>query len=242
MGQELAQIIAMPKRETCSKMSEDCFATGCCDVVGYNCFTTKPGKAQCLKNCTPSATQSCTQPQGIMDPILQDAVPVGQKMYCFSVYTKETGSSKPSHELEILQHQKSQNLGIFQCDYSAVFSDVSVEVGGGMMTTVVTDVEGDWHFAKRKISGTWVNTGMFTQIWKKIAEAGEYRNADWVLKLDADAIFIANRMKVWLKQNELVPPAGIYLENCKYVDYVDSDEVARPYSTGVSRKVLGAAA
>merc|ERR1712018_565608 len=101
----------------------------------------KPGKAQCLKNCTPSATQSCTQPQGMMDPILQDAVPVGQKMYCFSVYTKETGSSKPSHELEILQHQKSQNLGIFQCDYSAVFSDVSVDVGGGMMTTVVTDVE-----------------------------------------------------------------------------------------------------
>jgi len=217
--QDLAQIIAMPKRETCSKMSEDCFATGCCDVVGYNCFTTKPGKAQCLKNCTPSATQSCTQPQGIMDPILQDAVPVGQTMYCFSVYTKDTGSSKPSYELEILQHQKSQNLGIFQCDYSAVFSDVSVEVGGGMMTTVVTDVEGDWHFAKRKTSGTWINTGMFTQIWKKIAEAGEYQNADWVLKLDADAIFIANRMKVWLKHNELVPPPGIYLENCKYVDY-----------------------
>merc|ERR1712161_128555 len=41
-------------------------------------------------------------------------------------------------------------------------------------------------FAKRKVSGTWVNTGMFSQIWK---------------------------------QNELVPPAGIYLENCKYVDY-----------------------
>jgi len=60
---------------------------------------------------------------------------------------------------------------------------------------------------------------MFTQNWKKIAEAGEYQSADWVMKVDADAIFIANRMKVWLKQNELVPPAGIYLENCKYVDY-----------------------
>merc|ERR1712242_58588 len=66
--------------------------------------------------------------------------------------------------------------------------------------------------AKRKMGGTWINTGMFTQIWKKIAEAGEYQNADWVMKLDADAIFIANRMRVWLKQNELVPPAGIYLE------------------------------
>merc|ERR1712029_1052177 len=70
-----------------------------------------------------------------------------------------------------------------------------------------------------KTSGTWINTGMFTQIWKKIAEAGEYQKADWVMKLDADAVFIANRMKVWLKQNELVPPAGIYLENCKFVDY-----------------------
>jgi len=217
--QELTQIIARPKRESCSKRTEDCFATGCCDVVGYNCFTTKPGQARCLSNCTPSATQSCTQPQGIMDPILQDAVPVGQKMYCFSVYTQDTGSTKQSHELEILQHQHSQHLGLFQCDYSDVFSDVSVEVGSGYMTTVVTDVEGDWHFAKRKVSGTWVNTGMFTQIWKKIAEGAKYQNADWVLKLDADAIFVPNRMRVWLKTNELVPPAGIYLENCKNVDY-----------------------
>jgi len=80
----------------------------------------------------------------------------------------------------ILQDQKPQNLGIFQCDYSAVFSDVIVEVGGGMMTTVVMDVEGEWHFATRKISGTWVNTAMFTQIWKKIAEAGEHQDTDCV--------------------------------------------------------------
>merc|ERR1719203_2218823 len=92
-----------------------------------------------------------------MDPILQDAQPVGQSMYCFSVYTKDTGSTKQSHELEILQHQKEQHLGIFQCEYSAVFSDVSVDVGQGMMTKVVTDVEGDWHFAKRKDTGSWGN-------------------------------------------------------------------------------------
>merc|ERR1712238_99829 len=175
--------------------------------------------ARCLKNCTPSATQSCTQPQGIMDPILQDAQPVGQSMYCFSVYTKDTGSTKQSHELEILQHQHQQQLGIFQCEYSDVFSDISVQVGQGLMTKTVTDVEGDWHFAKRKVSGTWVNTGMFSQIWKQISTDGKYQNADWVLKVDADAIFVPNRMRVWFKQNELVPPAGIYLENCKYVDY-----------------------
>jgi len=118
-----------------------------------------------------------------------------------------------------LKYQKANNLGIFQCDESDVFSDVSEDVGSGMMTTVVSDVEGDFHFAKRKSTGAWVNTGMFIQVWRKIAEGGKYQNADWVLKLDADAVFVPNRMRVWLKQNNLVPPSGIYLENCKYVDY-----------------------
>ena len=50
--QDLAQIIAKPKRATCSKRTEDCFAAGCCDVVGYICFTTKTGQARGLKNCS----------------------------------------------------------------------------------------------------------------------------------------------------------------------------------------------
>ena len=88
------------------------------------------------------------------NPYLAECCPSGDKVYCFFVYTKDTGSSKPSHELDILKHQHSQHLGIFQCDYSDIFSDFSMEVGSGMMTEVVTDVEDDWHFAKRKLSGT----------------------------------------------------------------------------------------
>merc|ERR1719422_2549879 len=82
--QELAQIIAKPRRGQCSSTKEDCFGTGCCDVVGYTCYQTKPGAAKCLKNCTPSATQLCTQPQSIMEHVLQDASPVGTNLYCFS--------------------------------------------------------------------------------------------------------------------------------------------------------------
>ena len=40
-----------------------------------------------------------------------------------------------------------------------------------------------------------------------------------MLKVDADAIFMPIRMRVWSKQDLLVPPAEIYLENFKYVDY-----------------------
>lgn len=217
-GEELVQIIAKPKRGACSKWNEDCFSTGCCAVVGYNCFTTEPGRAQCSKNCTPSPVRSCTQPQGIMDHILQDAVHQGTFLYCFSVYTKNTGSTKPSYELDILKYAHAKQASIFACDRSDVFSDVSVEVGPNLHTIMVKDVEGDFHFAKRKVSGTWVNTGMFTQVWRAIAARGAYQQANWVAKVDADAVFVPNRLRKWLS-TQRVPTPGVYLENCKFVDY-----------------------
>ena len=60
---------------------------------------------------------------------------------------------------------------------------------------------------------------MFSQIWRKISDAQRYQSTDWVLKVEVDAIFMPIRMRVWFKQDVLVPPAGIYLENFKYVDY-----------------------
>merc|ERR1712045_629120 len=113
------------------------------------------------------------------------------------------------------QGQHARNIGIFNCEQSDVFADVDVEVGPGLRTIQVSDVEGDFHLAKRKTSGTWVNTGMFTQIWKKITK---HAYTDWVAKVDADAVFIPNRLRSWLGE-QLVPTNGIYLENCKYVDY-----------------------
>ena len=103
----------------------------------------------------------------LLDPILQDAVPARQTPYCCCVYTEDTCSSKPSHELDSLKHQHQHPLASCMRP-SYVFTDVSVEVGPGRMTQVVTDVEGVWHFAKKKLSGTWVSTGMFNHVWKKI--------------------------------------------------------------------------
>jgi len=171
-----------------------------------------------MKNCTPSASQQCTQPQAIMEPVLQDAVSVGSSLYCFEVYTKDTGTTKKSEELETIQYQYSKGLSIFACDAQDVFADVVVEVGPGLSTISVVDTENDFHFAKRKETGAWVNTGMFTQVWKAIASGSKYQSADWVVKVDADAVFVPSRLATKL-QSQLVPPSGIYLENCKYVEY-----------------------
>merc|ERR1712228_502213 len=87
---------------------------------------------------------------------------------------------------------------------------------------MVTDVDGDFHFAKRKNSGTWVNTGIFKQVWKAIGTGDKYKTASWVVKVDVDAVFLPSRLAKML-QSQMVPSNGIYLENCKYVDYVSPD-------------------
>merc|ERR1712109_45911 len=153
-----------------------------------------------------------------MEPVLQDAFPVGTSLYCFSVYTENTGTTKKNEELETLQYQFSKGLSIFACEEQDVFADVEVEVGPGLQTIKVEDADNDWHFAKRKETGAWINTGMFTQVWKAIASGGKASSADWVAKVDADAVFVPSRLATKL-QSQLVPPGGIYLENCKYVEY-----------------------
>jgi len=89
---------------------------------------------------TPSASQLCTQPQSVMEPVLQDAVPSAMNLYCFS-YTEDTGTTKKTEELETLQYQYSNGLSIFACEQQDVFADVAVEVGPGLTTIKVDDVE-----------------------------------------------------------------------------------------------------
>ena len=50
---EMEQIIVKPPRDMCSKSTENCASTKCCQVTGYNCFYKKQGVAACMKSCTP---------------------------------------------------------------------------------------------------------------------------------------------------------------------------------------------
>merc|ERR1712083_771435 len=83
------------------------------------------------------------------------------KFYCYAVYTKETGSTKKSYELELLQGSYQRKLSIFACDYNNVFSDVDAQIGSDYPTIKVSDVDHEFHVVKRKKQGTWVNTAMF---------------------------------------------------------------------------------
>ena len=68
------------------------------------------------------------------------------------------------------------------------------------------DADNDFRFAKRKHMGTWINTGLYAQVWKAIAEKGDYADYDWI-----------DRIK-------LLPaaPTGAFLADCDGVEYGSS--------------------
>ena len=61
-------------------------------------------------------------------------------------------------------------------------------------------------------------TVAFKHVWKKIAEKGTWKEYDWVLKLDADAVFVPWRLQKVLS-TQPVSWTGIYVENCAGVQY-----------------------
>merc|ERR1712203_162227 len=111
-----------------------------------------------------------------------------------------------------------KKVSIFACDKYEVYGDVEVSLGGGFSTKKVTDVKGDWHFAKRKSTGAWVNTGLFIQVWKAIGDTNAHVGMDWVVKVDPDAVFVPERLK---DRIQCMPrtTSGVMLQNCEYVDY-----------------------
>merc|ERR1711997_157881 len=118
-----------------------------------------------------------------------------RSLFCFSVYTENTGSPKPSTELDLLTAQFARKVSIFTCEKYEVYADVEVSLGEGFLTKKVTDVKGDWHFGKRKETGAWVNTGMFIQVWKAIGDTNAHAGMDWVVKVDPDAVFVPERLR-----------------------------------------------
>merc|ERR1719203_1787216 len=220
------QMVAQSPTGMCSKAwkgdpADDCGATKCCQVTGYQCFEKKPGVHGCLEECDPAKGWTCLQPREIV-PLseVQEHASVTPKLYCWGVYTENTGSVKVSHELELFKQQYARKVSLFACDSYDVFSDAVVEVGPGLSTIQVQDVENEFHVIKRKdtTDGGWVNTGMFKQIWKAIGMREGPHRADWVVKVDADAVFVPQRLRHMIQGHPLTS-TGVYLENCKEVKW-----------------------
>merc|ERR1712117_948612 len=120
--------------------------------------------------------------------------------------------------LELMNNQAEQNLGIFQCEGHDVFSDSALTLSTGEAFTQVFDTDGDWKFAKRKSTGAYVNTGIFSDVWRVIAREAKWQQSEWVVKVDPDAVFVPARLRKSL-ETTYEPEGGSYYVNCPYVDF-----------------------
>merc|ERR1712077_156087 len=116
-------------------------------------------------------------------------------LFCFSFYAQNTGSTKKTYELDLLRTQLFLHASIFGCENWRVYSDVETWLSPqpNPINTVKVEDPGDFHFAKRKKTGTWINSNMFIAVWKKIQEENFWSSKDWTVKVDADAVFVPIR-------------------------------------------------
>lgn len=221
------EMVVQSAKEQCSgawtgKQSDDCSATKCCKVSGYQCFEKTPGVNGCLGSCNLTKGWTCRQPHDLvpLTEVTEHSNWINPHFYCWAVYTENTGSTKQSHELELFQKQYERKVSLFSCDSYDVFADVVAQIGPDYATIQVTDADNEFHTIKRKdvTDGGWVNTGMFKQVWKAMGVRDGPRRADWVVKVDADAVFVPSRLKETLKGQPL-SATGIYIENCKDVEW-----------------------
>jgi len=215
------RIAIVPSTPACSKAGANCYATGCCMTSGHKCFTKSKGIAQCNETCTPGLKGfTCDVVGSASVPVER---PLGQSLYCFSVYVQNTGSKKKNTELELLSLQARSQASIFTCDQWDVFSDAAVQVGEtGYVTVQVNDEYGEFHQVKRKCDDgdcSWVNWAIFYQVWVKVREVGKWEVTDYTVKVDPDAVFVPARLRSYLAATKGDSPHGVYFENCRNVKY-----------------------
>ena len=86
-----------PERDHCAVLKIDCSSAKCCKTTGYRCIKGTETIAKCAKTCP--KTGPCT----LLGEKMTFDVFDRKTLFCFSVYTENTGSTKPNYELELLK-------------------------------------------------------------------------------------------------------------------------------------------
>lgn len=184
-----------PQKTPCSWPGEDCSKTKGCNGYFNQCMRKDEKTAYCV---TPESDHpdwsnevlghACGDYVVSPQPEGSQSV-AGTSLFCFMAVLPK------SHEGELLTQAKSCKGSIFSCDAHAVYDSAPADAIHGM----------DW--------GSFKNALQFIEVWKGVFKMGLYKNYDWTVKVDPDAVFIPWRLVEHL--DKLRPPADkpIYIKN-----------------------------
>jgi len=172
------------------------------------------GSTPAMLSSTRSAPLSAIQATTQMMPVT--AATPGNKppglLFCLSLMLPHGGE-----EMLMKTQLEHGNLGIFGCDDSAVYSNMSIQLSSTfpyhftdvMPGSLVCPVGGPWHSA--------LNTGIFVRFWEKVLSDKRTWMNEWTVKVDPDAVFFPERLRKMVKIKW--PPLGqaghpTFLNNC----------------------------
>jgi len=172
---------------------------------------------------TETTTTSTTSTTSLRDPY---------SLFCFSVMMP-TGM-----ELTLVKNQLSRGVSIFACDRWAVYSSEEVWLSPGPPEVVKASNLGlDFNRSPEHVAGaltaTWLNTENFIKAWDAVIKDGFFWENSWAVKVDPDAVFFPDRLKLELEHLNTEGEA-VYIRNCEITfGFYGALEV-------VSRKAVGA--
>jgi len=151
----------------------------------------------------PSSTQATRSTKG---PVPQATLQ--PTLFCFSLMLPW------GYEPGLLRMQLQRGQSIFACDATEVYSSKQIDLGG----LITVDLGIDLHCPLGGVFHTVMNTPIFLEVWKRIIEAGRFRQYQWTVKADPDAVFFPKRLRHILKgdQAKAAVDKGIFLNNCGF--------------------------
>jgi len=124
-------------------------------------------------------------------------------LFCWSV-------ARPRFEHNVIRMQISDDKGMHQCDSMAVFSNSKYDLGSGVVTIPIQMVP-----CGVSRDNTAANVAQFRLAWQALDTDGRFRDHDFTVKVDPDAVLIPDRLR-----QQLMPHVGgtVYVANCDLRD------------------------
>jgi len=106
-------------------------------------------------------------------------------------------------ELSLLQQEQKAGVGIFSCDDHLVISNVSLTdaFGGADAAPRLATINVNMFTPRGGKYMTALNSPVFIKAWHAVFDDGHFRNHEWTMKLDADAVFVSNRVRLLLQRH-----------------------------------------
>lgn len=130
---------------------------------------------------------------------------VGQSLFCFSLMLPH------GYEPVLIAWQFEKGVGIFGCEEYAVYSNATLTITPGLVSTPVAS---NLQCNKGGEFKTALNIDIFMAVWTRVASDGRFRAHDWTAKADPDAVFLPARLRGYVRRHS-ERTGGVYLNNCR---------------------------